>query len=55
METFGKILVHVIVQTGIGLRSLSKAVYQYLIHGEVESAAPLLSINDLPLVSQNNI
>ena len=48
IETFGKIVAHSIVQTGLGLSCLAYAIYYYICTGKIESAVPYLTIAEVP-------
>ena len=48
IETFGKIVAHSVVQTGLGLSFLAYAIYYYICTGKIESAVPYLTIAEVP-------
>lgn len=47
LETAGKIVAHSIVQTGIGMTNLSRAIYQYLV-SDIHGAMPFMVIQIVP-------
>ena len=45
--SFGKIVAHSIVQTGLDLSCLEYAIYYYICTGKIESAVPYLTIAEV--------
>ena len=48
IETFGKIVAHSIVQTGLGLSCQAYAIYYYICTDKIESALPYHTIAEVP-------
>ena len=46
--SFGKIVAHSIVQTGLDLSCLEYAIYYYICTGKIESAVPYLTKAEVP-------
>ena len=48
IKTFGKIVTHSTVHTGLGLSFLAYAIYYYICTGKIENAVPYLTIPEVP-------